>query len=80
MSGDDGIEVRSDMLTLGSETERTSSVVAEQDCVAWLLTPQRWEDLQAQEPDVAKEMLKVGLKLSAERMNSITSYVLITAS
>lgn len=68
------------MLTLGSETERTSSVVAEQDCVAWLLTPQRWEDLQAQEPDVAKEMLKVGLKLSAERMNSITSYVLITAS
>lgn len=80
MSGDDGTEVRSDMLTLGSETERTSSVVAEQDCVAWLLTPQRWEDLQAQEPDVAKEMLKVGLKLSAERMNSITSYVLITAS
>ncbi|KAK5120955.1 hypothetical protein LTR85_005739 [Meristemomyces frigidus] len=63
-----------------SETERTSSVIAEQDCVAWLLTPQKWEDLQNKNPDVARELLKVGLKLSAERMNAITSYVLITAS
>jgi len=63
-----------------SETERTSSVIAEQDCIAWLLTPDKWQDLQARDPEVAKELLKVGLKLSAERMNAITSYVLITAS
>lgn len=63
-----------------SETERTSTVIAEQDCVAWLLTPEKWQELQDKDPEVAKELLKVGLKLSAERMNAITSYVLITAS
>ena len=63
-----------------SETERTSSVVAEHECVAWLLTPEKWEELQEKDPEVARELLKVGLKLSAERMNAITSYVLITAS
>lgn len=63
-----------------SETERTSSVIAERDCVAWLLTPQKWEELQQKDGEVARELLKVCVKLSAERMNAITSYVLITAS
>lgn len=63
-----------------SDTERTSRVIAERDCTAWLLTPDHWEELQAKEMDVAKELLKVSMKLSAERMNAITSYVLITAS
>lgn len=63
-----------------SETKRTSSVIAEQDCIAWLLKPEQWEDLQRKDNEVAKELLKVGLKLSAERMNAITNYVLITAS
>ena len=63
-----------------SETERTSRVIAEQECVAWLLTPEKWEELQARDGDVARELLKVGMKLSAERMNAITNYVLITAS
>lgn len=63
-----------------SDTERTSSVVAERECVAWLLTPEKWEELQAAHADVATELLKVGMKLSAERMNAITNYVLITAS
>lgn len=63
-----------------SETARTSSVVAERECVAWLLTPGKWEELQREEGEVARELLKVGMKLSAERMNAITSYVLITAS
>lgn len=63
-----------------SETERTCSVIAESDCIAWLLTPEKWQELQQKDVDVAQELLKVGLKLSAERMNAITSYVLITAS
>lgn len=63
-----------------SETRRTSRVVAEKECVAWLLTKRKWEDLQERDGEVAKELLKVGMKLSAERMNAITSYVLITAS
>ncbi|KAF2156049.1 hypothetical protein K461DRAFT_87405 [Myriangium duriaei CBS 260.36] len=63
-----------------SETSRTSTVVAEVDCVAWWLGREKWIEMQAQEPEVARELLKVGLKLSAERMGAITSYVLITAS
>jgi SulP family sulfate permease len=63
-----------------SGTQRTSSVVAELDCVAWLLTPEAWERLQEKDGEVARELLKVVMKLSAERMNAITSYVLITAS
>lgn len=63
-----------------SETERTSTVIAERECVTWLLTPEKWKLLQKEDGEVARELLKVGLKLSAERMNAITSYVLITAS
>ena len=63
-----------------SETQRTCGVFAERECVAWLLTPEKWEELQKKDGDVAKELLKVGMKLSAERMNAITSYVLINAS
>lgn len=63
-----------------SETERTCSVYAETESVAWLLTPEMWQQLQKKDIEVAQELLKVGMKLSAERMNAITSYVLITAS
>ena len=56
-----------------SETNRTSTVGAELDCVAWLLTPERWADMQNDNQEVAAELLKVGMKLSAERMNAITS-------
>ena len=44
-----------------SDTERTGSVIAEQDCVAWLLTPKKWDELQAKDGEVAKELLKVGI-------------------
>lgn len=63
-----------------SDTERTSSVMAETNCVAWLLTTEKWEELQEKDVQVAQELLKVAMKLSAERMSAITSYVLITAS
>lgn len=56
-----------------SESERTSSVIAEQNCIAWLLTPEKWEELQRRDQELATELLKVGMKLSAERMRSITS-------
>ena len=63
-----------------SKTKRTSSVVAERDCVAWLLTPEKWAELRRADADVAIELLEVGMKLTSERMDAITSYVLITAS
>jgi SulP family sulfate permease len=62
-----------------SETDRTATVMAERDCVVWRLDRERWEELQKVEPEVAAELLRVSLKLTSERMSSITSYVLTTA-
>jgi len=61
-----------------SETDRTATVQAERDCVAWLLDRGNWERLQEEEPDVAQELLRISLKLTSERMSAITSYVLTT--
>lgn len=63
-----------------SETDRTGTVAAENDSVAWLLTREKYKELERKQPDVASELLKVGLRLTSERMNAITSYVLVTAS
>lgn len=62
-----------------SETLRTATVVVEKDSVAWKLGQEMWEQLQQKEPDVARELLKASLKLTKERMDTITSYVLTTA-
>lgn len=63
-----------------SETERTATVQAERDCVAWLMDSRSWERLQKEDSEVSQEMLRIGLKLTSERMNNITSYVLTTAN
>ena len=56
-----------------SGTNRTSTVIAEKDCVAWLLTKEKWQELERELPDVANELLKIGLRLTSERMAAITS-------
>ncbi|KAF2796217.1 sulfate transporter family protein-like protein [Melanomma pulvis-pyrius CBS 109.77] len=58
-----------------SETDRTGTVAAENDSIAWLLTRERYKELEERNRDVASELLKVGLKLTKERMDAITSYV-----
>jgi SulP family sulfate permease len=63
-----------------SETDRTGTVAVENDSVAWLLTRAKFRELETKDEAVAREMLKVGLKLTKERMDAITSYVLVTAS
>ncbi|KAF1364617.1 hypothetical protein EJ07DRAFT_97696 [Lizonia empirigonia] len=63
-----------------SETDRTGTVVVENDSVAWLLTREKFDRLEKEHQDVARELLKVGLKLTKERMDAITSYVLVTSS
>lgn len=62
-----------------SETDRTATVQAERDCVAWVLRSEDWERLQKNDARVAQEMLRIGLKLTSERMSAVTSYVLTTA-
>lgn len=59
-----------------SETPRTATMVAEKDSIVWQLSEQNWQRLQKREPDVAQELLKVSLKLTKERMDAVTSYVL----
>lgn len=56
-----------------SETRRTATVKAEQDCVAWSLSVEMWGRLREREPEIARELLTVSLKLTRERMDSITS-------
>ena len=56
-----------------AETDRTGTVVAEKDCAAWLLTREKWKQLEEEQPQVARELLRIGLKLTSERMSAITS-------
>lgn len=56
-----------------SESPRTGTVIAEKDCIAWLLTKTKWREIEEKFPEVATELLKIGLKLTSERMSTITS-------
>lgn len=60
-----------------SETRRTATVKAEQDCVTWRLSVEKWNELREREPRIARELLTISLKLTAERMDSITRYVFL---
>ncbi|KAJ4314329.1 hypothetical protein N0V84_008973 [Fusarium piperis] len=62
-----------------SETDRTATAVVERDCVVWLMDRDNWAKIQKQEPDVGRELLRISLKLTSERMTAITSYILTTA-
>lgn len=55
-----------------SETERTATVKAEKDCVTWRLSVEKWRELREREPRIARELLTISLKLTAERLSSIT--------
>lgn len=58
-----------------SETRRTATVKAEQDCVTWCLGVGKWRELREREPRIARELLTISLKLTAERLDSITRWV-----
>ena len=62
-----------------SETPRTANMTADKDSIAWQLTSANWKEMQHKEPDIAQELLKISMKLTKERMDVITSYVLTTA-
>lgn len=55
-----------------SGTNRTSTTKADTDCVTWMLNEENWEKLQDREGDVTRELLQISLKLTSERMDSIT--------
>ncbi|MCJ1395175.1 hypothetical protein MMC18_008056 [Xylographa bjoerkii] len=59
-----------------SDTTRTSTTTADTDCVTWVLNKTKWERMQKEEPGVAQELLKISLKLTSERMDALTKYML----
>ena len=62
-----------------SSTKRTSTTCAERETVTWKLTEERWKDMQGERPAIAQELLKISLKLTSERMDSVTRYMLLTS-
>ena len=62
-----------------SETDRTATAQVERDSVVWLMDRHGWSKLQTEEPEISRELLRVSLKLTSERMSSITSYILTMA-
>ncbi|KAF5605303.1 sulfate transporter [Fusarium pseudoanthophilum] len=62
-----------------SETDRTATAVVERDCVVWLMDRDQWDRIQKKEPEIGRELLRISLKLTSERMSAITSYILTTA-
>lgn len=62
-----------------SDTPRTASMTAETSCVIWQLSDWKWRELQKAHPEIAQELLKISLKLTKERMDAITAYVMTAA-
>ncbi|KAH7116399.1 sulfate transporter family-domain-containing protein [Dactylonectria macrodidyma] len=62
-----------------SDTDRTATAAVGRDCVVWLMDREHWAKIQAKEPEVARELLRISLKLTSERMSAITSHILTTA-
>ncbi|KAI1082783.1 sulfate transporter family protein [Whalleya microplaca] len=58
-----------------SETNRTATVVAVKDCIAWVMDMEHWAKLQREEDEVARELLRVSLKLTTERVHVMTNYI-----
>ena len=62
-----------------SDTTRTATAFADLDCVAWVLEREAWTRLQKEDPEVANELLRVSLKLTAERMSIVPSSTMLMA-
>ena len=60
-----------------SDTARTSTTTAERESTCWILTRDSWESIQAEHSDVARELLKVALALTKERMDNNIQHVLL---
>ncbi|KAK6208230.1 hypothetical protein LQW54_007012 [Pestalotiopsis sp. IQ-011] len=63
-----------------SQTNRTATVQAVRNCVAWVMDTERWEKLRQEQNDVYQELLSISLKLTTERMNAMTNYTLANAN
>lgn len=58
-----------------SSTARTATTQADRDCITWVLTQEKWAQMQKEESFITQELLKISLKLTSERMDAVTKYV-----
>ena len=58
-----------------SSTFRTATTHAKRYCETWMLTQEKWAQMQEEKPAIAQELLKISLKLTSERMDAVTKYV-----
>ena len=58
------------------DTARTATVLAERESVAWVMGTEDWRRCQDTQPELAQEVLKIGLRLTSERMQALTKYML----
>ncbi|CAK7263145.1 hypothetical protein SEPCBS119000_000333 [Sporothrix epigloea] len=62
-----------------SDTPRTATAYADLDCVVWVLEREAWKRMQKDDPEVANELLRVSLKLTAERMSTVPASTMLMA-
>lgn len=65
-----------------SNTKRTATVRVEsgdEGAACWVLTPAEWARMQRDWPEGAREILTIALRLTKERVDAVTSYVLTAA-
>ena len=60
-----------------SNTARTSTTIVDKDSTCWVLTREKWDDLEEKEGVVAIELLKIALALTKERMDNNIKHVLL---
>lgn len=58
-----------------SETPRTGTVIVEEDSVAWKLSTEKFLELERREPAVGRELVRVGLRLTKERLDGVVGFV-----
>ena len=60
-----------------SDTARTSTTSVERNSTCWILTREKWETLEEEHAEVAKELLRVALALTRERMDNNIKHFLL---
>jgi sulfate permease, SulP family len=63
-----------------SDTQRTATVLAERESVVWVLKSKEWERCQKEKPTLATEIMKIGLRLTSERMMGMAKYMLLAGT
>ena len=63
-----------------SETERTATTIVERDCVLWVLGVEQWRLVKERVPEVGMELLRLALRLTRERVEVVTKYMLLSSA